>query len=114
MRGCATRNAEQVAGIERGVLHARLGNRDQAAADAEAALKRDNSPPIRYFAACIYALTARDHPKDRDLALRLLRDALRFGYGTQFLATDRDLDALRTLPEFRRLRDAVAALRPRP
>jgi len=98
---------------ERGVMHARLGNRDLALADAQAALERDNSPPLRYQTACIYALTARTHPKDREPALRLLRDALRLGYGAGFLADDKDLDAIRTHPEFRRLQDAVTALQPR-
>jgi eukaryotic-like serine/threonine-protein kinase len=98
---------------ERGVMHARLGNRDLAVADAEAALERDVSPPLRYQVACIYALTAGAHPNDRGPALNNLRDALRLGYGIRFLADDKDLDAIRTLPEFRRLQDAVAVLQPR-
>ena len=75
-------------------------------------LKRDKTPPVLYRAACVHALTART-TKDRDLALRLLRDALRLGYGAGFLADDKDLDPIRTLPEFRRLQDAMAALQRR-
>jgi serine/threonine protein kinase/Tfp pilus assembly protein PilF len=95
---------------ERGVMHARLGDRSKALADAQDALKRDGRPPLRYQVACIYALTSRTHAEDRGPALKLLRDALRQGYGSTLLAGDKDLDPLRSTPEFQRLAQAVAVL----
>jgi hypothetical protein len=38
---------------------------------------------------------------------------VRQGYGQELLDTDHDLDAIRSHPEFRRLMDAVRALRPK-
>jgi serine/threonine protein kinase/tetratricopeptide (TPR) repeat protein len=96
----------------RGVLLARLGRRDAAHRDARDALVRDPGPARRYQAACVYALTARDHPGDGTQALHLLAGALRDGYGHDLLAADADLDALRGDSEFRRLAAAAAALRP--
>jgi tetratricopeptide (TPR) repeat protein len=96
----------------RGVLYARLGQRDAALRDAEETLRRDTSPPRLYQVACIYALTSAEQSEDRLHAFRLLSAALRQGYGFDILETDHDLDAIRNLPEFRRLVDAARALRP--
>jgi tetratricopeptide (TPR) repeat protein len=93
----------------RGVLHARQGRRDAALADAREALARDGRPQTRYQAACIYAMTSRQHPADRGKALQLLAEALRQGYGAGLLARDTDLDPLRRLPEFQRLVTANAS-----
>jgi tetratricopeptide (TPR) repeat protein len=99
---------------ERGVMHARLGDRAKALEDAQQALKRDHRPPLRYQVACIYALTSRSHTEDRAPALKLLREALRQGYGASLLGGDTDLDPLRPLPEFQRLAQAVAVLQGAP
>jgi tetratricopeptide (TPR) repeat protein len=95
----------------RGVLHARLGQRDLALRDAEESLRRDSSPPRLYQVACIYALTSKQEPQDRVQAFQLLSSSLRQGYGFNNLDSDGDLDALRPLPEFRRVVDAARALR---
>jgi serine/threonine protein kinase/Flp pilus assembly protein TadD len=96
----------------RGVLHGRLGRRDDALRDARQSLERDGRPPIRYQVAGIYALTSKAEPGDRGPALALLADALRQGYGADLLARDADLDPLRSLPDFQRLATAAAALQP--
>src|SRR5262249_12470441 len=94
----------------RGVVLARLGKRDAAHEDARGCLDRSGDPLTRYQAACIYALPSRKHPKDRARAMQLLTEAVRAGFGIPLLATDRDLDLLRSSPEFQRLTAAAATL----
>jgi tetratricopeptide (TPR) repeat protein len=84
----------------RAVLLARLGRRAEAHAAAQDCLARDGSPATLYQLAGVHALTSRQHPADRDQALRLLTIALQMGYGAAQLADDRDLDPLRDDPEF--------------
>jgi eukaryotic-like serine/threonine-protein kinase len=95
----------------RGVLHARLGHREAAHADAHDALQMDNAPFIAYQVAGIYALTSRQNPEDRREALRLLAVALGQGTGLDLLDRDRDLDAIRNDPDFRRLVQEARARR---
>ena len=90
----------------RGVLLARLHQRENAGKDAREALLLDPSPSTLYQVACIYALTSAEHPEDRREALQLLSAALRGGFGLDIVDTDTDFDSLRTLPEFKQ---AVAA-----
>src|SRR5262249_36508166 len=94
----------------RGVLLARQGKRAKAHADATQALKLDTEPATLYQVAGIYALTSRQHPKDRDRAFELLSAALRKGFGHDLLKDDPDLNPLREDPEFRRLEQAAEAL----
>jgi eukaryotic-like serine/threonine-protein kinase len=96
----------------RGVLLARLKQGAAAHRDAEEALSRDYTAPTLYQVASIYALTSSQYPEDRSEALRLLSSALRKGYGLPVLDNDKDWDALRKDPEFRRLVEAARALRP--
>jgi serine/threonine protein kinase/tetratricopeptide (TPR) repeat protein len=98
----------------RGVLHARLGQRELAIRDAEETLQRDASPPRLYQVACIYALTSSEQPEDRWRAFQLLSSALTRGYGFNLLETDTDLNPIRSAPEFRRLVDAARTLRSSP
>ena len=90
----------------RGVLLARIKERDRAIADAKAALLLDTSPSTLYQVACIYALTSRQNKEDRLEALHLLASALSGGFGLEIVDTDTDLDPIRQLPEFKQ---AVAA-----
>jgi serine/threonine protein kinase/tetratricopeptide (TPR) repeat protein len=94
----------------RGVLLARLGRRAQALDDAQESLLLDARPPNLYQVACVYALTARQHPEDRVQALQLLSSALRSGFGLDLVDGDRDLDPIRKEPEFRRLVQAARVL----
>jgi tetratricopeptide (TPR) repeat protein len=95
----------------RGVLHARLGDRAKAVADAEECLRRDREPRTVYQVAGIYALTSGTEPADRAEALRLLASALGKGYGTDLVDRDHDLDPLRNDPEFKRIVAAAKALK---
>jgi serine/threonine protein kinase/tetratricopeptide (TPR) repeat protein len=96
----------------RGVLLARLGKRDAALADAAEVLKGgDGKPVVLFQVAGIYALTSQTHAADHAEALRLLSNALYRGFGFDLIETDKELDPLRTSPEFRRLVDAARALR---
>lgn len=98
----------------RGVLLARLGRRAAAHTDAKEALRLSDEPSNLYQVAGIYALTSREAPEDRDEALRLLRSALRQGFGHDLLRGDQDLDPLRQDPEFEHLLNAAGAMqRPR-
>lgn len=91
----------------RGVLLARLGKRDAALRDARDALLADLHAPNQYQVGCIYALTSKDHPADRDEAFRLLWAALRTGFGRDIYKTDADLDPIRNDPAFARLIERV-------
>ncbi len=94
----------------RGVLLARAGRRSLALEDAQACLLLDAGPATQYQVACIYALTSKRHDADRLQALPLLSAALRAGFGLEFVDQDHDLDPLRALPEFQRLRGAAQTL----
>jgi hypothetical protein len=99
----------------RGVELARRGKRDEALRDASEALVRDTRAPNLYQVACIYALTSKANPDDKLEALRLLRLALRGGFGLDLIDGDSDLDPLRKHPEFGRVvtaaRESLAAKR---
>jgi serine/threonine protein kinase/Flp pilus assembly protein TadD len=95
----------------RGVLYARLGRRDDAHKDAQAALVLSEEPLVVYQVACVYALTGADHPADLPRAVGYFRKALRGGYREfQTIDTDPDLKALRGLPDFRDALDAAKKL----
>ena len=95
----------------RGVLLARQGKREEALSDAREALLRDTKPPNLYQVACIYALTSKQAAEDRVPAYRLLRSALRAGFGLDLLPNDSDFDPLRDQPEFRQLQESAKAWR---
>jgi serine/threonine protein kinase/Tfp pilus assembly protein PilF len=87
----------------RGVYLARLGKRTEAVRDAEQALLLDTSPPNLYQVAGIYALTSAKEPNDRQESLRLLSQALKSGFGYDYLEIDRDLDRIRDSAAFRNI-----------
>ena len=92
-------------------MHARLGQREAAHADAIEALKKDSKPFNTYQVAGIYALTSRREPGDRKEALRLLGSALDRGFGLDLIDRDPDLDAIRDQPEFRRMVESARVRR---
>jgi serine/threonine protein kinase/tetratricopeptide (TPR) repeat protein len=94
----------------RGVLLARLGKRDAALQDARDALLADLHAPNLYQVGCIYALTSKANPADRDEAFRLVWAALRSGFGRDIFKTDPDLDPVRNDPAYARLVERVAEL----
>jgi len=96
--------------VSRGVLRARLGQHDKAVEDATEALRRRNNAVTQYQAAGIFALAGPDRPEDLRKALDLLRQALRDGFGHDWIERDPDLDRIRNTTEFRRLAAAAATL----
>jgi tetratricopeptide (TPR) repeat protein len=102
----------------RGVLRARQSKTAAAQSmaalarcDAEAALKLDPVRAVQYQAACVYALLARQNAAEGTRALELLAEALRSGYGGELVRGDKDLAAIRSLPKYQQLLQAVASLR---
>jgi tetratricopeptide (TPR) repeat protein len=88
----------------RGVVRARLGLRDDALADVQKALQLDPvSGRSQDQAACAYALTAANHPTDRDEAFRFLCQSLRKGRSWDRLPDSTDLAPLRSDPRFAEL-----------
>ncbi len=95
----------------RGVLHARLGHRDQARADSRAALALDAGGLVRYQAACVAALTAGDDPAAITEALKYLAEAIQLDGSFLTLAPlDPDLGALSGRPEFDELIRALGVV----
>ncbi len=92
-----------LAWTSRGTLLARLGKRDLAIQDAEQSLKLDSRPEIRYRAAGIYASTSRQHSADAVPALGNLAAAFKGGYGMDLVASDTDLEPIKSTPEFQKL-----------
>jgi tetratricopeptide (TPR) repeat protein len=97
----------------RAVLLARRGDRAAAHADAAHCLARGPEPFVVYQLAGVYAMTSRTNPEDARTAFRLLADALRLGVGFEYVETDRDLDPLRSVPEFKLVVETARALRPK-
>lgn len=95
----------------RGVLRARLGRRTEAIRDAQRTLQRSSHPSHLYQVGCIYALTSKVHKDDQREAMRWIRRAIKEGFGASYVATDPDLNPLRSLPEFQKLVQAAATLR---
>ncbi len=95
----------------RGVLNARLNDRDAALRDAREALRLTEGPKTKYQVAGIYAMTSQAHPDDRHEAFAMLDAALRAGFGFEYLEQDRELDPIRKDPEFKKTVDAARAYR---
>lgn len=93
----------------RGVVRARLGDRELALADARAALRLSGHPATKYQVAGIHALFAGANADDRTEALSLLDAALRAGFGFDLLGKDRELDGLRKDADFVRMVAAAKA-----
>ena len=92
----------------RAILLARMGERSEAHAEAERALKMSNDPDIAFYAATAYAITAANEPTDKNRAIVLIQRAVKNGFrkGDQF-QKNRDLDTLRTDERFRTIEEAV-------
>ena len=98
--------------IGRAVLLTRRGQRQDAHADAAAALTMDRSGETYYMAANVYALTSRKEPRDADRVLPLLAAALLNGFGFDEVADDPDMAPVRSLPWFRQVITAARAVAP--
>ena len=101
--------APAVAG--RAVVLARLGRREEAHKEIERARLLSDDAQITYQAACVYALTSAKNAEDKPKAIALIRQAFREGYGdAKNLATDNDLDALRSSRDFLDVQQAAVSL----
>lgn len=78
----------------KGVLLARLGQYREALSLAREVVKQTSSAEIRYQVAGIYALCSPESRDHKSEAFRLLKLALRAGYGHELLDKDSDLKAL--------------------
>jgi hypothetical protein len=94
----------------RAVLHARLGDRAAARADADECLRRDRSALTCYQAACAYLQNA-ETPADRKKGLRLLYDAVAKDVTwARHMPSDPDLKAVWDSHEFQDLMTAAGVL----
>jgi tetratricopeptide (TPR) repeat protein len=95
----------------RGVLHARLGHREAALADARRALDLGARGLERYQVGCIFALLA-ENDDERNTAVKLLAEAVGQGFGAPYLATDPDLAGVRATEKFKSLQEIAGLLPP--
>jgi tetratricopeptide (TPR) repeat protein len=87
--------------IGRAVLKGRLGLRDDALADLDAALQTTQEPVILYQAACTLSLTSRPENHDGARGLLMLSRAIELDPRLLRRAeTDPDLVALRSMPDY--------------
>jgi serine/threonine protein kinase/Flp pilus assembly protein TadD len=102
---------------QRALALARLGKRADAIQEIEACRKlleekgpNHRDPTVLFRMACAYAALGSE-PEDRKEAIRLVKDAIRSGFANfEALEKDRDLEAIRKLPEFQRAVDAAKEL----
>ncbi|MCC6510868.1 MAG: protein kinase [Pirellulaceae bacterium] len=94
------------------VLVARAGDAEAAIADIEYLRETFDKPlPVTiYQMGCAHALLAKTRPASRQAAIRLLLRALQQGYGSDLIADDPDLDALRNEKRFKDLVDLSEGL----
>ncbi len=93
----------------RAVLYARLGNEENALADIEQCLELRLSPQMHYQIACVYVRLPRINNPWLRHALHHLSVASETAYGGQLLASDRDLDNLRSDPAFLKILHGIEA-----
>jgi serine/threonine protein kinase/predicted Zn-dependent protease len=96
--------------VGRGVHLARLGRRAESIADAREALARSGLGETYYQASNIYAINSRAHPEDGAESCALLAEALRRGFGLEYVDKDADFDAVRNNQEFQRVVRAAREL----
>ena len=95
---------------KRGILLAKLGQRDQAVEEAERLIQLEPTPARYYEAASIYSLTSPKDPHDAIRAIRLLGFALRSDHGVRVYERDPHFSPIANLPEFRRLAEGLKLL----
>ncbi|MFM7115098.1 MAG: protein kinase domain-containing protein [Planctomycetota bacterium] len=94
----------------RGVLRARAGRRDEAVADARAALELKSDADTLFRAAGVFSVTSQQVEKDRETAFELLKAAAyrEPEYVLSRLEANQNFEALRQHPEYQR---TLASLR---
>ncbi len=99
----------------RATLHARLGHETKAIADVSRCLQYDPTAQVYYEVASVYSLLSEQNDgHQRDLyaerAMHYLSLALRPAYGSDLIATDEDLMAIRPSASFRRIVGGVMTI----
>lgn len=95
----------------RAVMLARLDKRDEAHKEIAKARLLSEDAEVLFHAACVYSLTSAKNEGDRAEALALLRRALRDGYSDfRGLASDPDLDPIRSTKEFKEIEQSARVL----
>ncbi len=89
---------------------ARLGRRDEAHEAIRKAQRVSEDPEMTYHAATVFALTSAKNAADRPEAIKLLRRAVNDRHNADQLASDADLDPIRTDPQFVEIQQAAKAL----
>jgi tetratricopeptide (TPR) repeat protein len=91
--------------LARALVRAHQGRWDTARQEIDLSVELEPTGRTLYAAACFYALlsAAREDPLAKswaEVALTLLGEALKKGYGQEQMAQDPDLDAVRQHPKF--------------
>ena len=93
-----------LAHASRGLAHAQAARWDRAKADAKVALAgADGGPQVIYQIAATYARLAAADPSYGPRAIDMVSLAVKAGFGRDYLATDPEFAAVRTLPGFQEL-----------
>ncbi|MFO0936501.1 MAG: protein kinase [Gemmataceae bacterium] len=93
----------------RAVVNARLKRWDRAIEDAKATLDRNLSAATVLQIACVYSLCSVSNPEYKSEAVTLLGIAVRNGVDYNRLAKNRDLDPIRSMPEYDRIIQSAKA-----
>jgi hypothetical protein len=86
----------------RSVLRARQGLVQQCLQDLDLLSSREQKllPSTLYQMGCAHALILKQNADSGEIAVRLLAEAIRRGYGADIIATDIDLDPIRGQESF--------------
>jgi tetratricopeptide (TPR) repeat protein len=100
----------------RGSLRARADQRDEALADAQAALKLSDSGETLYRVGSVFARLAEKHPEDGDQAMALIRAAASKDplFVLRYLGKDPDLNPILERPDFVELSQRLLSLKSTP
>jgi len=95
----------------RAILKARAGKSKEAIEEARELVKCNPPPEHLYRAACALALASDGKAEVKTESLRLLAVALQRGWGYELIATDKDLDPIRDMLEFKQLAGLTKLMR---
>ena len=89
------------------ILLARLGKRKEAIQEVNECLARKPNPEILFQLGSVFAQTSKVAPQDAERAIEFVRQAVKQGWGHEYLRKDPDLQPIRALPAFRNLEQSV-------
>ena len=88
--------------IARAVYAARLGKTEEALTSLKKCLTLPLHSSLKYRVACVYAILSEKNPEYRQDSLHWLADALKHGWGYEYLKGDQDLNLLRNQEDFKK------------